>query len=131
MGEAAFPEDAGGVGCLSVGFGVDSLLPGAGENCFAGVVWPGDGSGIPLAKAASNSSWCCSKVLKQFLHSDFLQAWGSNTTHTGHGAGSSIAWPVITMTRGPERTVLLDTIQPRRQERALLTQFTKNRNKPC
>lgn len=33
---------------------------------------------------------CCSKVLKQLRHNDFLQAWGSNTTHTGHTVGSSI-----------------------------------------
>ena len=66
---AGFPAAAGSL-AASMTLGETPLL-----------VW-----GVSESEASESACW--SKVLKQFLHSDFLQAWGSNSMHTGHRACS-------------------------------------------
>lgn len=71
-------DDDGGEG-LSAGFGIDSFVDAPADS-FASLTL---GEALPLPALESfgatvsesePSSACCSKVLKQFLHSDFLHA---------------------------------------------------------
>lgn len=70
---------------IDVSFGLE-------ESLRASFFFPADFSlATASASAARSSSECSSKEWKQFLHKDFLQAWGSNVAQTIHTFWSSLS----------------------------------------